>query len=483
MQCEMSAKLMPMGSGFESNSFHTRRARNLRSLLWSSKIDSFMRRGLTISGGSTAAVTTAVSPASGAQAAAATAAAQKRRFIAHITRDQGPEYEQSLTFENTTPVSTPTSLKTDRKVTWYQLYVTGRITVGSGAPVTFRSGPAILGGNSGAALFSLIQQLSINGTHATYGALTPILMRGESAAEWAAMFYSTYSPSYRVSINGATPVVNGPLSGAENATNDFEFIIPIPLFPIGINPADQSFYALHGPDWPGNLFISVSPADPTALGVTLASLANGGAVTAYGSASGNGSIDILSERPLVGKALAANIRPAITFRTSVFQQPTQVVQAGGAAGSDLCDLIVGKDTTRILLKAGTQLASTTAGVTTFGTLSDAIVTQTVFSLDSRNLRFQGGDRDFCLQDYQARAYNRVANIGYKVIDFMLNRGFGPGNAKACLPSSKYTAARKLQLNGDVSSASNQLAEVTQELLFGRSGLNKAASGAVAAPAS
>jgi hypothetical protein len=31
-------------------------------------------------------------------------------------------------------------------------------------------------------LFSLIQQISINGTHATYAALTPILMRGESAA-------------------------------------------------------------------------------------------------------------------------------------------------------------------------------------------------------------------------------------------------------------------------------------------------------------
>jgi len=428
---------------------------------------------------STAAVTTSVSPASGAANQAATAAASKRRFIAHITRDQGPEFEQTLPFINTTSPVTPTSLKTDRKVTWYQLHVKGRITVGA-SPVTFRSGPPLLGGNSGAALFSLIQQVMLNGQHARYGALVPILMRGESAAEWAAMFYSVYSPTYRVSINGATPVVSGALSGSANATNDFEFIIPIPLFPLGINPADQSFYALHGPDWPGNLFITVAFADPTALGVTLASLANGGAVTAYGSATGNGTCDILSERPLVGKDLAPNIRPAITFRTSIFQQPTNVVQAGGAAGSDLADLIVGKDTTRILLKTGTQLASTTAGVTTFGSLSDSIVTNTFFSLDSRGLRFQGANRDLCLQDYQARAYNRIPQIGYKVIDFMLNRGFGPGNAKACLPSSKYTAARKLQLNGDTASASNQIAEVTQELLFGRSGLNKSSSTAAVA---
>jgi hypothetical protein len=415
----------------------------------------------------------AVTPAGQLNAQTANSSAMKRRFIAHITRDQGPEYEQTLAFTNTTALTTPTSLRTDRKISVIQLHVKGRITVG-GSNVTFRTGPPVLGLNSGAALFSLIQQFDIKGQHARYGALTPILMRGEAAAEWAAMFTPNYQPAYRVSINGATPVLQGPLSGTAAATNDFEFVLPIPLFPLGINPSDQSFYALHGPDWPGNLFMDVLTADPTALGVTLASLANGGAITAYGSASGSGSIDILTERPLVGKDLASNIRPAITFRTSVFQQPTNVVQAGGASGSDLADLIVGKDTTRILLKTGTQLAGTSAGVTTFGSLSDQIVTNTFFSLDSRGLRFQGANRDLCLQDYMARAYGRVTNIGYKCIDFGLNRYYGPGNAKASLPSSKYTAARKLQLNGDTTSASNQIAEVTQELLFGRSGLNKAA---------
>lgn len=426
-------------------------------------------------------MSTAVTPASGAQNAAASAAATKRRFIAHVTRDQGPEFEQFLAWANTTAVRTPTSLRTDRKIATIQFHFRGRITVGA-APVTFSSGPALLGGNTGSSLFRLIQQFDLTGQHARYGALTPILMRGESAAEWAAMFLPNYTPFYRVSINGATPVVNGPLSGLANATNDIEFVLPIPLYPLGINPADQSFYALHGPDWPGNLFMDVLFADVTALGVTLASIANGGTITAYGSAAGSGTLDILTERPLVGKDLAANIRPAITFRTSVFQQPTQVVQAGGAAGSDLADLIVGKDTTRILLKTGTQLAATSANVVVYGTLSDAIVTNTFFSLDSRGLRFQGANRDACLQDYQARAYGRTPQIGYKVIDFMLNRAFGPGNAKACLPSSKYTAARKLQLNGDTTSAANQIAEVTQELLFGRSGLNKATAGAPATPA-
>lgn len=418
----------------------------------------------------------AVTPAAGS----ASMAANKRRFIAHVTRDQGPEFEQTLAMTNTTPVSTPTSLRTDRKITTIMLHCKGRLTVGAGAPVTFANGPALLTPgppgttNTGAALFRLIQQFDIRGQHARYGALTPILMRGEAQAEWDAMFTPGYVPFWRISINGATPVPYGPFSGAENATNDFEFILPIPLYPLGINPAEQSFYALHGPDWPGNLYVDVLVADATALGVTLASLANGGAITAYGSAAGNGSIDILTERPLVGKDLAANIRPAITFRTSVFQQPTSVVQAGGAAGSDLADLIVGKDTTRILLKTGTQLSSTSAGVVAYASYSDQIVTNTFFSLDSRGLRFQGANRDACLQDYMSRSTGRLIAAGYKLIDFMQNRYYGGANAKATLPSSKYTAARKLQLNGDTASASNQIAEVTQELLFGRSGLNKAA---------
>jgi hypothetical protein len=299
-------------------------------------------------------------------------------------------------------------------------------------------------------------------------------MRGESQAEWDAMFNDVYIPYWDVSISGGAPVPYGNLSGTAAATNDFRFVLPIPLMPLGINPSEESFYSLHGPDWPGNLFVDITYADPTALGVTLASLANGGAITAYGSASGNGSCAILTERPLVGKDLAANIRPAITFRTSVFQQPTNVVQAGGAAGSDLADLIVGKDTTRILLKTGTQLAATSAGVVAFGSYLDSIVTNTFFSLDSRGLRFQGANRNPCLFDYMSRGYDRLHAPGFSVIDFMLNRRFGGGNAKATLPSSKYTAARKLQLNGDTTSAANQIAEVTQELLFGRSGLNKAA---------
>jgi len=416
------------------------------------------------------AVTTQTAPAA-SSVVSAQATVQRpnmRALMSRITRDQGPEFEQTLPFINTTQQVTPTSLKTDRKISLYQIHVKGRITVGA-SPVTFRSGPPLLG----TPLFSLIQNFFFNGQHQRYGAQTPINMRGESAAEMFTLMTSDYEPFYRVSVNGATPVQQGALSGAANATNDFEFIIPVPMFPMGINPAEQSFWALHGPDWPGNWFFTVLPADPTALGVTLASLANGGAVTAYGSSSGNGTIDILSERPLLGKTLAGNVRPGITFRTTNSQQPTAVANGSSQAGSgaDIFDANVGKDTTRFFVKAGTQLASTSSGVIVYGTLSDGIFTQTFFSLDSRALRFQGANRDACLQDYMARAYGRAVPIGYKAIDFVMNRAGGPANPKAAFPSTKLTAARKFQVNADTVSASNQIAEVVQEYTLGRPGFS------------
>jgi hypothetical protein len=425
-----------------------------------------------------AAASSATAPAASSvvQAQATTQRPNMRALMSRITRDQGPEYEQTLPFINTTLQSTPTSLRTDRKVAFFLLLVKGRITVG-GTGVTFRSGPPLLG----TPLFSLIQNFDIRGQHQRYGAQTPINMRGETAAEMFTLMTPNYEPFYRVSVNGGTYSAQA-LSGTANATNDFVFVLPIPLFPMGINPAEQSFWALHGPDWPGNLFMDVLCADPTALGVTLASLANGGAVTAQGSASGNGTIDILSERPLVGKTLAGNISPGITFRTTNSQQPTAVAQAGGASGSDIFDANVGKDTSRFFVKTGTQLSGTSAGVIVYGTLSDGIFNQVVFSLDSRNLRFQGANRDAALQDNMARAYGRTVPIGYKAIDFITNRAGGPANPKASFPSTKLTAARKFQVNADVTSASNQIAEVVQEYLLGRpsfSGVSPAASAASA----
>ena len=163
----------------------------------------------------------------------------------------------------------------------------------------------------------------------------------------------------------------------------------------------------------------------------------------------------------------AKIKPAIVFRVLNFQQPTATVSGASGSGLKLADLTVGNHTTRIFLKTGTQLASTTGGVVAYGSLSDGIVTRTFFSMDNRNLRFQNTNADSVLQDYVGRSYGRVTPVGYKVIDFMSSTGNGPANPKASFSSSKLTAARKFEVDGDVTAAANQIAEVVQEMLLGR----------------
>jgi hypothetical protein len=384
-------------------------------------------------------------------------------LLARATRDQGPEFEQTLTWANTTVLTTPTSLRTDRKISFFDLHFRGRIT-NAAAPGTYRAGPSLLG----TPLFSLIQQITIRGQHFRYGSQAPIQMTGETAAEYMALVYPNYSPTFSVSVNGGALVKSAALVNTASATQDIDFVLPICLYPPDISGGDIPFYCLHGPDWAGNIYMDIKTADQTALGVTLVQTTG---PTAFGSTTGSASLEINSERPLISKDFMSKIRPAIMFRTTNAQQPTATVSGVSGSGLKLADLTVGKDTCRIFAKFGTALAATTGGVTAFGTLSDQIATRTFFSMDVRGLRFQNANGDSVLQDYLGRKYGRTIPAGYRMMEFVSTMGPAPANPKAAFPSSKLTAARKFELDADVTAAANQIAEVVQEMLLGRPGLS------------
>jgi hypothetical protein len=388
-----------------------------------------------------------------------------RPLLARITRDQGPEFEQTLQFAPLTQVQTPTSLRTDRKIKVLQFHMRMRITNGGTGP-TLRTGPSLLGPNNSNILFSLIQQITVQGQHLKYGAQTMIQVRGEAAAEYISLMLPNYVPQYTVAQNGGAPVRFGALDVTADHFNDIEFNLPVPLFPPDVSGADSVLHCIHGPDWPGNFFVSLLFADGTALATANAPIT----FSAYGSNSGNGTVDILSERPLLGKDYMAAIRSVLTYRITQSQQPTQAVQSNGGSGQTLLTLQVGKDTTRIFAKFGTLGANESAGVIAFGSLSDLIVTRFFFSLDSRQLRFQNTNDDAALQDYMGRSYGRTIPVGYKMIDFISGPGTGPANPKGAFGSSQLTAARKFEVDGDITAASNQIAEITQEMMLGQPGL-------------
>jgi hypothetical protein len=407
-------------------------------------------------------------PTTAATTTAGTASAKPadlRPLLARITRDQGPEFEQTLSFAALTQVSTPTSLRTDRKIKWLDFHFRGRVTNAATGP-TLRTGPSILGSNNSNIVFSLIQQITIRGQHLKYGSQTVFQMRGEAAAEFLALVLPNYIPQYSVSANGAALIRFGALSTTATQTNDIDFALPVPLYPPDLSAADSVMYCIHGPDWPGNFYVDLLFADGTALATANPPTT----FTAYGSGTGVPSIDILSERPLLGKDYMSSIRGAITYRIVFSQQPTAAVSSGGGSGIKLSDLQVGKDTTRIFLKTGVQGTSESAGVVAYGSLSDLITTRTYFSLDSRGLRFQNANGDPVLQDYMARMYGRFIPAGYRMIDFISNTGNGPANPKTAFGSSQLTAARKFELDADTVAAANQIAEVVQEMVLGAPGI-------------
>jgi hypothetical protein len=387
-------------------------------------------------------------------------------LISRITRDQGPEYEQTLNWTSLAQVSTPTALRTDRKIKFFDLHVRARISNTAGVP-TLRTAPPLLATQ----LFGLIQQVTIRGQHLRWGSQTIVQMRGETAAEFMALLYPNYTPQFTVTNSaGGTNGRSGVLTTTNAATADVDFVLPIPLFPPGLSGADSVFYCLHGPDWPGNLYIDVQCADGTALATV-----NPPTITLGFGGVGTPSIDILSERPLLGKKLMASIRPAFTLRQQYTGQPTSTVAGQSGTGIKISDLTVGKDTTRIFLKTGVASTGASAGVVQYGSLSDGICTRTFFSLDNRPLRFQNSNADSVLQDYAGRSYGRVIPVGYKVIDFIApaDGGASPDNPKAAFASSQLTAARKFELDGDITAAANQIAEVIQEMLLGTPQVNVA----------
>jgi hypothetical protein len=391
-------------------------------------------------------------------------------LISRITRDQGPEFEQSLNFAATTQISTPTSLRTDRKVRYFDFQFRGRLT-NSAAPGTYRTGPSLLG----TGLFALIQQFQLRGQHLRYGSQVPIIMRGETAAEWMAIMNPNWVPRFSVSVNGGALTQGAALSNAANATNDVDFVLPIPMYPFDLSPSDQTFYSLHGPDWPGNLYFDINTADQTAMGITIAQAT----FSAFGSAGGSAVINIHSERPLISKDLASKVRPGVTFRVQNTSQPTTAVSTGAAtAGVKLGDLTVGKDTTRVFRKAGTSLAATTGGVVVYGTLSDTILTRDVIAMDNRQLRFQIGNGNSAMQDYMGRMYGRTIPSGYVMLDFISGIGTGTANAKASFQSAQLTAARKFEYDADVNTvAATNIAELVQEMVLGRPALLQAGAAA------
>jgi hypothetical protein len=211
--------------------------------------------------------------------------------------------------------------------------------------------------------------------------------------------------------------------------------------------------ALKGPDWAGDLHLEWDAADGTALGTTAANIT----FSAYGSSSGSGQVSVSLIRPNMTVALMNAISPSICFKT--YTDLATILQGATFTGQTIAQLNIGKATSRVVLKTGTLQTGVSAGVACFASLSNNIITRSFPSLDGKPLKNPYSNKEVIeLENY----FQTIdAPTGYQVLDWIEGH-----NILSVFPSQGLTSARRFEVDGDVTGASNQGGERIQEELLG-----------------
>jgi hypothetical protein len=299
---------------------------------------------------------------------------------ASLGRYQGPELFDARTVDlaNLPTVSLqPFNLK--RPIESVELHLSFRATV-SVAPYASVGVEAPQG---------VLQRATLRGQHVSYGAQTPFDLSGASAFVYPRHFQRTGGQCF-ISVNAGplTEVVSNGVpfaSGFTGAigTHDIRLIYRIPLTPIlGASQAGKQQmvnYYLYAKDWQDTLFLEMIFGDASALGDPTGATV---ALTAFESAAGLPRLETHINYALLGQFRNVAPTPGVVLRTE--QNLQGFVTA--ATQSELLRL-QRRITNAIVVKSGViQTAGLSGGVTTFASLSDAILNRTQVQVDFKPVR-------------------------------------------------------------------------------------------------
>lgn len=366
---------------------------------------------------------------------------QLRSIQALLGRYSPPDQEYQVVFSPLSTLSSPTSIRTDKIISFLMFRFHGRITVGGAA---FTPIPD--------ALRYILQEIRVNGTHAQYGAQTPIRIRAKTVSDLNKVYRISYTPRDRIFKNGSLVAA---FDGAANATYDVDIFWTIPTFvlPMGLNLA--TLYSLKGPDWAGNLFVQTDTADGSAFGTTAGNIT----FSSYGSSSGSAQVLCSVVRPNISVDLMNRISPGVSFKSYLVED--SVVQGSSFTNQPIVlQLNIGKKFTAVTSVSGVSQTGLSAGVRAYASFSDFIVTRQMVSLDGKNLvnPYSGLDS----QEYESWLGDLQLLTGYNVYNFMREAG----NPDSGFPAETLTAARRFSLYGDVTAGANQLCEIVQDEVLG-----------------
>jgi len=369
----------------------------------------------------------------------------QRDTLGLLGRYSDPEQEYSVAWNPLTTLKSPSSIKTDRIISFLLFHFHGQITPTAGYAAAVAD-----------PLRNLLQEIRVYGSHAQFGAQTPIRVRAKSTSDMNGIYRIGYAPRDIVFDNGVQvvgpQVLPNPTVAGHHYDVDVFWTLPLFPLPMGLNLAP--LYSLKGPDWAGNLMVDCDAGDGTAIGSTSANIA----FTAYGAQAGTPQLFVNVIRPLVTVDLMNRISPAITFKSYRLQDA--VAQQASFALGKISDLNIGKRMAAIHTASGTLFAAVSPGIRATVAFLDTIITRLVVSLDGKYLALPYSGR--VQSEMQSWLGGAPFPVGYRAYSFIRQSG----NPDSAFPAETLTAARRFELDGDVTAAAGQGIEVMQTEILG-----------------
>lgn len=329
-------------------------------------------------------------------------AAGRKRAAAMIGRLQAPELFFNGSFTAGQTLLIPRTLNLTRPLESLTIQLKFRLTV-TVAPYTTVAPEAPQ---------NILQKINIQGTHRAFGALTPFNISGASAFAWNRIFQNTGNDAL-VSVNSglltriADPgrPFNSGFTGAV-ATHDFVVTYNLPVWPqMGIGQAvkrNLNGFLWMPQDWADSVQIQLTFGDATSFGDVT------GATTAIGGFAGaaNPQIQIHANYTILGQA-SNSVRAGVTLRQ-------ENVLTGNTATNQNVRLtsLQKRITPNVVIKTGVLQAAalTTAGVTTFASLSDTQLDRTQIQVDNKPVR--NNQNNLVYKAYYGKMFDTVIPGGY-----------------------------------------------------------------------
>ncbi len=389
-----------------------------------------------------------------AATAPATAAAPKLSpgTVARLLgRNQGPEFFFQQAFVPLQTVQIPKNVNLNRPLERITILWEGRIAIGT----------ANMSSVFPEALQSLIQQVTLQGQHKTYGALVPIQLTGADLFAWPALFRVV---GCAIIINGVrvNPLgkPNGlPLATFGNTGNyDIQVFWDIPLVPV--LPAAAKLNAVPflymQSDWGDTLNLQIIFGDASSLGVP------GGSTTitfsAFGSSSGTAQFFVYTNYEILG-LLADKLKTAVTIR-AIQQVPQGNITAISSNLVKIAQLQKYK-TLNAVVKTGLLASGTSGGVQVYSSLLDNLLEQTQIRIDNKSIR--NNLKNAVMNEYLRFAFESLSKPeGYLPLTFVDSL-----NPRTAFDGDKVSAGSTYEVDSQILTGNGaNYAEVIQEYFQG-----------------